>query len=56
VELLERESQRISLEDALDEVRYENGRIVLVSGEAGIGKTSLVSIFLEKHRHEYRIF
>jgi predicted ATPase len=56
VELLERESQRISLNNALDEVRHGNGRIVLVSGEAGIGKTSLVSSFVEKYRHKYRVF
>jgi DNA-binding CsgD family transcriptional regulator len=56
MELLERESQRISLNNALDEARHGNGRIVLVSGEAGIGKTSLVSSFLEKHRHKYRVF
>ena len=56
MELLERESQRISLDVALDEVRHGNGRIVLVSGEAGIGKTSLVLSFLEKHRHKSKVY
>jgi predicted ATPase len=56
LELLERDSERKSLNDALDEVRRGGGCIALVSGEAGIGKTALVSGFLEKHRDRCRVF
>ncbi|MGC4112533.1 MAG: AAA family ATPase [Nocardioides sp.] len=40
--LLERESQLGSLLQYADEARAGAGRLVLVSGEAGVGKTSLV--------------
>ena len=42
VTLLERESQLGSLLQYADEARDRAGRLVLVSGEAGVGKTSLV--------------
>jgi DNA-binding CsgD family transcriptional regulator/tetratricopeptide (TPR) repeat protein len=42
VTLLERESQLGSLLQYADEARARSGRLVLVSGEAGVGKTSLV--------------
>ena len=45
--LLERESALQLLEDALAEARAGRGRTVLVSGEAGIGKSSLVARFAE---------
>jgi predicted ATPase len=45
MELLERESQLAALAATLQEANSSNGRIVLVSGEAGIGKTSLVRRF-----------
>ena len=40
--LLERESQLGSLLQYADEARHRTGRLVLISGEAGVGKTSLV--------------
>ncbi len=40
--LLERESQLGSLLQYADEARAGRGRLVLISGEAGVGKTSLV--------------
>ncbi len=40
--LLERESQLASLRQYADEARRRDGRLVLVSGEAGVGKSSLV--------------
>jgi len=40
--LLERDVALAALEDALAQARAGAGRIVLVSGEAGIGKTALV--------------
>jgi DNA-binding CsgD family transcriptional regulator len=45
MDLLERESHLAALARALAEAREGNGRIALVSGEAGIGKTSLVRRF-----------
>jgi DNA-binding CsgD family transcriptional regulator/tetratricopeptide (TPR) repeat protein len=42
VTLLERESQLGSLLQYADEARARTGRFVLISGEAGIGKTSLI--------------
>jgi ATP/maltotriose-dependent transcriptional regulator MalT len=42
VALLERESQLGSLLQYADEARGRTGRLVLISGEAGVGKTSLV--------------
>jgi DNA-binding CsgD family transcriptional regulator/tetratricopeptide (TPR) repeat protein len=42
VALLERESQLGSLLQYADEARTRTGRLVLISGEAGVGKTSLV--------------
>src|SRR5262249_3954465 len=42
VTLLERESQLGSLLQYADEARACTGRLVLISGEAGVGKSSLV--------------
>ena len=42
VTLLERESQLGSLLQYADEARARSGRLVLISGEAGVGKSSLV--------------
>jgi hypothetical protein len=43
--LLEREPALEALEGALGEVAHGEGRVALVYGEAGIGKTSLVDCF-----------
>ena len=42
MELLERDGEREALETAIEESRSA-GRVVVVAGEAGIGKTALVS-------------
>jgi len=47
MEFLERETQLHILEQTLDEVFSGSGRLVLVSGEAGVGKTTLVKRFSE---------
>jgi tetratricopeptide (TPR) repeat protein len=47
--LLERDREREALEAAIAESRVA-GRVVVVSGEAGIGKTALVSSLAEAHR------
>jgi DNA-binding CsgD family transcriptional regulator/tetratricopeptide (TPR) repeat protein len=55
VELLERESQQKLLDDALAQASAGAGRIALVSGEAGIGKTALVQDFVQRHRRGHRL-
>lgn len=45
--LLERDTQRQVLFDRLREARDGNGSLVLIGGEAGAGKTSLVAEFIE---------
>jgi DNA-binding CsgD family transcriptional regulator/tetratricopeptide (TPR) repeat protein len=52
--LLERDQFLTVLEDALRQATEGHGRIALVSGEAGIGKTSLVERFLERHQPALR--
>lgn len=44
-QVLERESQLAALSDYAEEARRGAGRLVLVSGEAGIGKSTLVEAF-----------
>lgn len=44
--LLEREAALAALAGAYSETRAGSGRLVLVAGEAGVGKTSLVRAFL----------
>jgi DNA-binding CsgD family transcriptional regulator/tetratricopeptide (TPR) repeat protein len=55
MDLLERESDLRVLESALIDAEHGNGSVVLVSGEAGIGKTSLVQTFADDHRRDARI-
>ena len=40
--LLEREAQLASLEEYAAEARQGDGRLVLIAGEAGVGKSALV--------------
>jgi len=47
--LLEREPYLVELESALAQVGNGVGRIALISGEAGIGKTSLIEAFTRRH-------
>jgi DNA-binding CsgD family transcriptional regulator/tetratricopeptide (TPR) repeat protein len=44
-DLLEREAELAALEASLSEVRAGSGRLVLVAGEAGVGKSALVRSF-----------
>jgi predicted ATPase len=55
MELLERDSPLRDLGESLQEATAGRGRIALVSGEAGIGKTALVEVFLAGHRTEVRL-
>src|SRR6185437_1988063 len=50
VELLERDPFLVTLDDLLVQACEGRGRVALISGEAGIGKTSLVERFLEQHQ------
>lgn len=47
--LLERSEQLGVLEGALESARAGAGRVALVTGEAGIGKTTLVNAFVDAH-------
>jgi DNA-binding CsgD family transcriptional regulator len=55
VDLLERDHELRALDALLGEVTTGQGRIALISGEAGIGKTSLVDHFVRAHSGEARI-
>src|SRR5262245_32430648 len=56
MELLERERDLATLAAALETVRAGQGCITLVSGEAGIGKTSFVEHFAGIHGRAARVF
>jgi DNA-binding CsgD family transcriptional regulator len=55
MELVEREQFLEELATAFTEVTAGKGQFVLVSGEAGIGKTSLVETFAETHQKQARL-
>jgi DNA-binding CsgD family transcriptional regulator/tetratricopeptide (TPR) repeat protein len=55
MELLEREQFFDELAAILGDVAGGNGRFVLVTGEAGIGKTSLVERFAETNKKNARV-
>jgi DNA-binding CsgD family transcriptional regulator len=53
--LLERELQLGALHEYVADARAGDGRLVLVSGEAGIGKSSLVDAFVETLPRDVRV-
>ena len=55
MDLLEREQFLAELEAFFSEAVGGHGRFVLVSGEAGIGKTSLIERFAETHNKQARV-
>src|SRR5439155_23153530 len=54
-ELLERAPHVEALDNLFADVREGAGRLALVSGEAGIGKTALVRRFCAQHADEARL-
>jgi DNA-binding CsgD family transcriptional regulator len=54
-QLLERADELAALNGALSEARSGIGRLVFVTGEAGIGKTTLVRAFTAKAGHSQRV-
>lgn len=55
MQLLEREAGLHTLDAALHSAIAGNGRVVLISGEAGIGKTALVERFVQEQKHCARV-
>jgi DNA-binding CsgD family transcriptional regulator len=55
MQLLEREPALDALGGWFAEARANHGRVVLVGGEAGVGKTTLVNEFSVRHGHTGRI-
>ena len=53
--LFERDQFLRSLDEMLHQATEGHGRTALVSGEAGIGKTSIVECFLERHQSAIRV-
>jgi DNA-binding CsgD family transcriptional regulator/tetratricopeptide (TPR) repeat protein len=56
MDIVEREEHLAALETWLADARSGAGRLVLVAGEAGIGKSSLVRAFCERHADDARIW
>lgn len=52
--LVERDRELALLDDVLDELESAGGKVVLIRGEAGVGKSALVATFLERHRDDVR--
>ncbi|MGB6487954.1 MAG: AAA family ATPase [Steroidobacteraceae bacterium] len=55
MQLLERQSELETLSRCLQEARAGSGKLILIAGEAGIGKSSLVEQFALEHRREARV-
>lgn len=56
VNILEREPYLAALNAALAESGTNGGRIALISGEAGIGKSTLIELFVRSHRNKLPVY
>ena len=54
--LLERETELRVLNDLLAGIESSDGKVVLLRGEAGIGKSALVREFVDAHADDSHIF
>lgn len=54
--LLERKKELAILDDLLADLGSSGGKVVLVRGEAGIGKSSLVKEFVERHSDDVNTY
>ncbi|TLZ26466.1 MAG: hypothetical protein E6K29_14715 [Gammaproteobacteria bacterium] len=54
--LLERQTQLDELARCFQEARKGCGKLLLISAEAGLGKSSLVERFVSEHRRDARTF
>src|SRR5215475_1131215 len=52
--LLERQEQLEQLDRCFQQARAASGKLVFISGEAGVGKSSLVERFVSDHRRDAR--
>ena len=52
--LLERQQQLAALNRCVQDARAGSGKLVLVAGEAGLGKSALVERFVSEHRRDVR--
>src|ERR1700742_531298 len=55
MDLLERQAQFDALTEALAAARSGSGKLLLIAGEAGLGKSSLVEQFVAETRQNARI-
>jgi len=56
IELLERDAELRELSGLLESARSGEGRVALVYGEAGVGKTALLTQFVRAHAQDARLF
>ena len=56
MELIERAGFLASLQTKFDNVTKGEGHCVLIGGEAGIGKTSLIKAFCNSKKNDYKIY
>src|SRR6478735_6486442 len=55
VPLVERDDLLASLDGLLDAIDGGDGRVVLIPGEAGVGKTTFVDAWLRRHADRVRL-